>query len=154
MFCNICGNRMPEMASQCPCCGASYRPAAVQRPAPPAQNLYAQSHYPQRPVYPVSSYAASPYAANVPGQSSVGPGSVLTFGILALVFACTLILSALGIVFGAIARSRAYRYLRETGRSTGQVTTGRILGTIGLVLGIVICAIYGTQIFLEILSDL
>ena len=67
--------------------------------------------------------------------------SILTFGILAIAFGSTFYLSFLGIVFGAIARSKAKTYLMSY-PLVGRAKVGRILGTVGFVLGIVLTVFF------------
>ncbi len=70
----------------------------------------------------------------------VSPSKVLTFGIVALATCET---GILGIVFGALARKNAQAYIAAYGTSTGQVRTGNILGTFGLVFGIIMTVVWG-----------
>ena len=67
-------------------------------------------------------------------QPAVSSTPALVFGILSLAFFDT---GILGIIFGAIARSKAKQYLAANGVLDGKAKTGNILGTIGLVLGII-----------------
>lgn len=71
--------------------------------------------------------------------SNINPGSILTKGILA----CALcFVPVAGIIFGAKAKSAARAFLNETGTTSGQVRTGSILGTLGLVFSIIFNAMY------------
>ena len=72
-------------------------------------------------------------------QPAVSSTPALVFGILALALCDT---GILGIIFGAIARSKASQYLAAYGVYDGKAKTGRVLGTIGLVLGIISLVIY------------
>lgn len=65
--------------------------------------------------------------------SSVSPSSVLVFGILSLVLPVPLV----GLIFAIMARKKAKAFVEETGTTCGQVNTGKILATIGLVLNII-----------------
>ena len=67
-------------------------------------------------------------------QPTVSSTPALVFGILAIAFIESGILA---IIFGAIARSKSGQYLAAYGMYDGKAKTGRILGTIGLVCGIV-----------------
>lgn len=46
-----------------------------------------------------------------------------------------------GIVFGAIAKNKANHFIENNSQVGGTVKTGKILGTIGFILGIVFTAI-------------
>ena len=63
---------------------------------------------------------------------------ILVFGILSLVFT-----SILGIIFGAIAKSKAKAWVAAGNPLTGKAKVGKILGTIGLAVGIVVTVAYG-----------
>ena len=114
MICPTCGNALP-----------------TQNPyGQPQQNTYAQPQpygYQQAPV-----------------MTSVSPTSVLVMGIIAIALALAWVpfVSIAGIVLGAIAMSKANRYYAEGGLQSGQVKTGKILGTIGMIGGIVMTVIY------------
>ena len=75
-------------------------------------------------------------------MTSVSPTSVLVMGIIAIALAWEPFVSIAGIVLGAIAMSKANRYYAEGGLQSGQVKTGKILGTIGMIGGIVMTVIY------------
>lgn len=62
------------------------------------------------------------------------PGKVLTFGILGLAFCET---GILGLIFSIIGLTKAKNYIATYGPVSGQVRTGKILSTIGLILSIV-----------------
>ena len=69
---------------------------------------------------------------------TVSPGSVLTFGILALALLAIPYIGCIpSLIFAIMARKKAKKFGEETGTTCGMVTTGRILGTIGLVLSII-----------------
>ena len=67
--------------------------------------------------------------------------SCLIFGILAIAFGSSFYLSFLGIVFGAIARSKAKTYMMSY-PLLGRAKVGSILGTIGFILGIVLTVFF------------
>lgn len=62
---------------------------------------------------------------------TVSPTSVLVFGILSLV------IPIVGLIFAIVARKKATTFIEETGTTCGQVNTGKILATIGLILNII-----------------
>ena len=115
MNCKYCGNEINEGAAFCATCGKvafESEPLAVVLETPEEIE-----------------------------QRSGLAGRILTLGILALAFAETFFLSFLGIIFGAMAKSKASRYEIECGELTGKARVGKILGTIGLILGIVLSVI-------------
>ena len=128
MICRNCGNTINEGASFCLHCGAP-----VTAPTAAA------------PVYTAPTYASAPAYNTSP---------ILVFGILALSFACTFYFSFLGIIFGAIASSKANAYLAMGGVLAGKAKTGRILGKIGLILGIVFTALCFFVLFALIMAEM
>lgn len=135
MFCNKCGQQFADGLNACPYCGAPAQPVAPAQP------------YAAQPTYGYQAPAA-PASPEEQAQSK----SILTFGILALVFACTFWLSFLGIIFGAIEGGKAKAYLANYGSLTGRAKTGSILGKIGLIVGIVLTAICILVIILIIVN--
>ncbi len=68
--------------------------------------------------------------------------SALVFGILAISFAFIPYINFLGIIFGAIALSKAKAYKRAGYVLAGRANVGKILGLIGLIVGIVFTVIF------------
>ncbi|MBR2582975.1 MAG: zinc ribbon domain-containing protein [Oscillospiraceae bacterium] len=108
MYCDRCGAEIPAGASFCANCGAV-----------------------------VSSQPTEQYAPVSTGAPVPTPSSILTMGILAVAFCCTFYFSFLGIVFGAIGKSKAKSYLAYYGEPSGQVKAGSIMSKIGFIVGIV-----------------
>lgn len=129
MFCKNCGNQVADGASFCANCGMP-----VEESAPGFKPASLESKPASVPAY---SYVSAP--APVP---QVDSGSVLTFGILALVFANTFLLSFLGIVFGVIAMNKANTYCACGYPLEGKAKVGRILGKVGMILGIVMTVLF------------
>ncbi len=67
---------------------------------------------------------------------------ILVFGILSLAFAQTFYLAFLGIIFGAVSKSKLRSYLASGGSLAGTAKVGRILGKIGFILGIVLTCLF------------
>ena len=78
--------------------------------------------------------------------------SVLIFGILGIAFACTFYFSFLGIIFGAIALSKAKKYVASGFALEGRAKVGKILGMVGLILGIVLTVILLIVIVIAIIA--
>lgn len=108
------------------------------------QPVYEQPQQPaQAPVYEQPAQApvyAQPVYAPVQQLESLA-SSALTMGILSLVFTCTFFLSFLGIIFGAIGKSRAKQFALLNGVPAGKAKVGSILSTIGLIFGIILTVI-------------
>ena len=162
MFCNQCGNEIPNETRFCPNCGAPVAAPAPEQPAAPAQPqepVYAQPVQPQEPQYaqPVQQPAQPqepvyaqpvqqpPYAQPEPAYAQPVPGnpderdkakSILIFGILAIAFACSYYVSFMGIVFGAITANKVKEYIAAYPLA-GKAKVGSILGKVGLIVGIV-----------------
>jgi len=105
MFCNKCGANLPDGTTFCPNCGA------------PMQNGYQQNGYQQNGYQqPVSQ----------PGKGLAIAAMIL--GIISF-FCFPAITGALGIIFGAVAKSKGYR--------GGMATAGIVCGVIGIVLWLI-----------------
>lgn len=124
MFCPNCGSSIEDNSQFCPNCGQ-----VVEQPnqAPTQPQQFEQPVYEATPVN-------NTYAASAGADESK---SVLTWGILGLVFADTCILSFLGIIFSAIALNKAKAFQAANGALYGKAKVGKILATVGLILGIV-----------------
>ena len=59
--------------------------------------------------------------------------NLLVFGILSIVFS-----SIVGIILGAIGRSKGKKYIQAGGTLTGSAKVGYILSLVGLILGIIV----------------
>ena len=115
--------------------------------AQPVQQQYAQpeqpQYYAQQPQYGQTPYAPQYNTGAVvedPNERAQSK-SCLIFGILAIAFGSSFYLSFLGIIFGAIARSKAKTYMMSY-PLVGRAKVGRILGTVGFVLGIVLTVFF------------
>ena len=134
MFCPNCGSSIEDNSQFCPNCGQVVD-QPTQAPTQPQQF--------EQPVYeatPVNNNYAAPTGAD---ESK----SVLIWGILGLVFADTCILSFLGIIFSAIALNKAKAFQAANGALYGKAKVGKILATVGLILGIVMTVFAVIYIF-------
>ncbi len=119
MFCNHCGTNVPEGSAFCQNCGA------------PVASVPAQSD-PYRVTPKVD-----PYAKPVDQREREASKSVLTFGIIALAFSCSWVLSFVGIIFAFIAFSKSKAYERDFGPATGKTRVGKIFSIVSIPLSIV-----------------
>ncbi len=117
MFCRSCGTQLPDGTAFCSTCGA---PTTDAQSTPEVQFV-------------------TPLINTPPSMPST---PILVFGIVALYLACTMVLSFLGIIFGAITLSKARRYLAVTGELAGKAKVGRILGKAGLIVGIIMTVVF------------
>ena len=127
-FCTKCGGSIPEGSAFCPNCGEPVAQAAPQQPQ------YQQSVYQQpQPQYqqPVYQQPAYQQTANVGAQPNL-----LVFGILSLV-----IPFIVGIILGAVGRSKGKAYIAQGGQLTGASKVGFILCKVGLILSIIFTVI-------------
>lgn len=167
MICTKCGAEIPEGAKFCINCGnaaaaaepapqveqpvyeAPQQPAYEQppvyaaAPAAPQQPQYQQPQYaPPQPQYQQPQYQQQPtYYAQPAPAANVSGKPALTFGILGLVFACTFYFSFLGIIFSAIGLGKAKAFRAAAGQLYGPAKVGKILATIGLIVGIIMTVI-------------
>ena len=126
------------------------------QPQAPQEPVYAQPVQPQQPVYN-NPPAYDPYAGqnyNQQAYQSYGAPAqapndttTLVFGIVALVAALTFYFSPAGIVFGILAKKKAEGFMSLNGEVGGTIKTGKILGTVGFIVGIVMSAILSIVIF-------
>ena len=121
-FCTKCGGVVPEGSAFCPNCGEPVAQAAQPQPQY-QQPVYQQPVY-QQPVYQQPVYQQ---AANVGAQPNL-----LVFGILSLIFEVIV-----GIILGAVGRSKGKAYIAQGGQLTGASKVGFILCKIGLIFSII-----------------
>ena len=93
------------------------------------------------PAYDQSSYSDPSYST-LPVVPEETISSIFTKGLLGTIFASTFFLSFLGIIFGVIARKKSNEMLRLYGYQPGKARAGRILGTVGMGLGIAMTALF------------
>ena len=147
MFCNVCGATLPDGAKFCTACGAPVIPDApvlTPDPAPTKSEPILDMPEPTAPMYTPVAPEEPVYAAPVynPPESIVPQSevdSILTWGIVGLV--CSFLISILGIIFSAVAMSKAKRCLNTYGYLPNQAKTGRTLGIVGLVVSIIFTVI-------------
>lgn len=127
----------------------SYQPPVYNQPQyqPPVYNQPQQPQY-QPPVY---NQPQQPQYAQPVGENT---SPLLVFGILALAFACTFYASFLGIVFGAIQKNKLEAYMAAGGIYAGKAKVGGILGKVGLIVGIVLTAIFAVYVTVLIFAML
>lgn len=85
-------------------------------------------------------------------ESIPSPTKTLVFGILGLAFSCSFFLAMGGIIFSALCLSLSHEYFRITGQITGKIKVARILSRVGLILGIVMVALFLLSILSQIIA--
>ena len=163
MICTKCGAEIPDGAKFCINCGnaaVAAEPApqpeqpvyeAPQQPAyeaPQQQPVYAAPQQPQyqqpqyqQPQYQQPQYQQPTYYAQPAPNPGVSGKPALTFGILGIIVACTVDLSFLGRIFSAIGLGKAKAFRAAAGQLYGPAKVGKILATIGLIVGIIMTVI-------------
>ena len=130
MFCNKCGRNMPDDSAFCPGCGAPVTASPGTADAVPYRPAPAPAPYRPSPVY-------ASFAKPVDPREREASKSVLIFGIIALAFSCTGIISFVGLIFAFIARSKVKAYESEFGPATGKAQIGKIFYIVSIPLSIV-----------------
>lgn len=137
MLCKFCGTNNPDGATFCANCGSGLEASTTQysyNEPTYSQPNYNQGQYSQNQYndpYNQNAYQ-NPYA-NYPGNP---PNPGLGFAIAGMVcgivsfFCFAYILGALGIIFGAVAKSK--------GCKSGMATAGIVCGIIGIILMILL----------------
>lgn len=119
MFCKFCGNNLDDDAKFCTKCGKLVGDSSEKYNEPNER-----------------------YSAETEAVRNDLAGSILKFGIMGLAFGvCSFFLSFLGIIFSAIAKSKAKEYELAYGSTTGKATVGKNLATGGLIASIIFTAI-------------
>ena len=162
MFCKTCGATLPEGARFCADCGtpvqalpelapepelprAAELPELVPDPEPPKPAPLLEMPEPTAPMYTPAEpepacaepvYAEPVYAEAVPANLQSEVDSIFNWGVAGLV--CAFLFTILGIIFSAIAMSKARRMQQTYGDLPQRARTGRGLGIAGLIVSIVL----------------
>lgn len=145
MYCKACGATLPEGAHFCSDCGAPVTalPELTPDPEPPKAAPLSDLPEPTAPMYaPAAEEAAEAapvYAEPVAVLPQSEVDSIFNWGVAGLV--CSFLVSVLGIIFSAIAISKAKRMRQTYGFLPQQANTGRGMGIAGLIVGIVLTAL-------------
>lgn len=156
MFCKFCGKQIPDGAAFCPECG---KPANTSANSDANANANANANagtntnanYQSVQSAPNYNFQQGNVNANVNRERDSLAGSVLTFAILGLAFASTFCLSFLGLIFSCISRSKINNYCLLFGNPHGKAKVGNILGKVGLILSIVLTAIFTLYLFIFVI---
>lgn len=117
MYCKFCGKEHADYVSFCPYCGMQI-----------GKSESVEEQIVVDPIYQQEKDDLS--------------GEVLKFGILGLAFACSGLLSLLGLIFSIIARAKAKEFARRYGDTEGRATVGKHLGKAGLIVSISLTAFF------------
>ncbi len=151
MFCKYCGYKLADDANFCPKCGKLVLEPEPEITAAPLQEktvaddpitsiepIYVE---PEEPVYYVEPNEME-LSPEVEAEKNALGSKVLTWGILALVFAETVILSLLGLIFGVVAKGKVRNYQEKFGGTDGKATVGKIFANISVPLSIGVMAFF------------
>lgn len=147
MFCNHCGQEIPENNRFCQNCGAPVTPAYAPTEADPnfqqpQDTLQYAAYPPVYPAAPVDPGASTGTAAFVLGLVGLIVGAICSCGCAILGGFLPLIACILAIVFGYQAKQKS----AQVGLQNSRAQTGLILGIIGIaviLIFIIINAILG-----------
>lgn len=117
MYCQFCGKEHADYVSFCPYCGMQIGKSESVEEQVVVDPIYQQ-------------------------EKDDLSGEVLKFGILGLAFACSGLLSLLGLIFSIIARAKAGAFARRYGDTEGRATVGKHLGKAGLIVSISLTAFF------------
>ena len=140
MFCQNCGRQLNDNENFCPACGAM-KPAETVDTTGFQYDLVTE-----QPVNAVNEAEKSAMAARV-----------FKWGMRGIIFAHTVLLSLLGVIFSAIAKKQAAEFERTYGEIKGRALAGRVLGRIGFGLGLglsIFMAVYTFIIVIAIMTSL
>lgn len=157
MICQKCGSINNDDAVFCTTCGSDLQNQAPVTPAQPQAPYQAQPYQPQAPYqaqpyqpqpqpYQPQPYQPQPVKEKQPGQGLAIAGMIL--GIISLL-CFPYITGVLGIIFGAIAKSKGCR--------SGMATAGIVCGAIGVglwLIMIIACNSVGADLYMELLEEL
>ena len=147
MFCHNCGNALEDGAKFCPNCGTPVAAPVIDE-APVVEQPVVEEPVVEQPQQPVYEAPAAPVYQQPVYTTPVNPElngmskSILIFGIIGLAFSCSFYLSLLGIIFSAIGKGKVKAFLAAGGQLTGKAKVGNILAKVGLILGIVLTALF------------
>ena len=108
MYCKYCGAQLPEGANFCTVCGNEQVETVVKEP-----------------VKVISEEERNEMRKNI-----------LTWGIISLAFASTMILSFLGFIFAIVAKAKAKKYYKTFGVLDWQAKVGNHLAKAGFGVGL------------------
>ena len=137
MYCQNCGRQLNDNENFCPGCGAM-KPVDTVNTTDFQYDLGAT-----QPVNTVDT-------VNEAGKNAMA-ARVFKWGMRGIIFAHTVLLSLLGVIFSAIAKKQAEEFERTYGEIKGRALAGRILGRIGFGLGLGLTIFMVVYIFMIVI---
>ena len=122
MFCKNCGRQLNDNENFCPACGA-------MKPAETVDTTVFQYDL-------VTEQSVNTVDTVNEAEKNAMAARVFKWGMRGIIFAHTVLLSLLGVIFSAIAKKRAEEFERTYGEIKGRALAGRVLGRIGFGLGL------------------
>ena len=157
MFCQNCGTQLEEGVKFCPECGAPVEIVEPLRNEPVEEApVIIAAPVQEQPVYETPVYqepVVQPVVQSNPEAAALST-PILIFGILGLSFACIPYVNFLGIIFSAIAKGKVKQFLELGGVLSGKAKVGNILAKVGLIVGIVLTAIFAIIITVAIFGGI
>ena len=152
MICQKCGSFNNDDSVFCTTCGADLKNQAPATPVQPAAPYQPQAPYQAQPYQP-QPYQPQPYQqpVNVPKPKQPGMGLAIAGMVLGIIslLCFPYITGVLGIIFGAVAKSKGCR----SGMATAAIVTGAIGVGLWLVM-LVACSGMGGDMYMELLEEL
>ena len=170
MFCQNCGTFLEEGVKFCPNCGTPIavpevvKAVAEEKPVEPrfeepaptvTEPVYEEPAYqqPEAPVYqPEAPVYQEPVVKSNPAADALST-PILVFGILGVAFCCMpYLISIMGIIFSAIAKKKVKAFEEAGGVLSGKAKVGSILAKVGMIVSIVMTAIFAVVIIALIIA--
>ena len=131
MFCKHCGTQIEDSAKFCPTCGKIVEREEYVAAEAPAPNYF------ENPTPDYFETPAPAYFENSRPAEKESGGGILGCAIVGLAFACTWILSFLGIIFSCIAKAKINSYVMRNGELDAPGKVGKGISTAGVIVSII-----------------
>lgn len=146
MFCHKCGTELKDGTLFCYCCGSKAAPEEeLLQKTEPVETVEAESVeiVEAEPVEVAEPLYQQPveqeiiFSDEYEEEKESLSTTALLCGLFGLICSDTCIFAILGIILSRIGIAKAKRYGQMTGSITGKAKAGKIMGTIGFILGLI-----------------